>query len=186
MLPVVPEVMVPPLIVQAYVLPAFNGTLAKRPAWFGSADAGAVMTGADGTALTVMTALPVPLFEPLAFVTVVTEYVVVALGDTLRCTGDELIPLCVSPSDHVSDHGGVPVRSTLNGVVCPLQIVWLPLTVAVGPAAAIGMVLLAAGDVQPARVSVTCSVRLPDAPAVNVIVLPVVAEVMVPPLIVQA
>ena len=113
------------------------------------------MTGADGTALTVITALPVPLFEPLAFVTVVTEYVVVAVGDTLRYTGDELIPLCVNPSDHVSDHGGVPVRSTLNGVVCPLQIVWPPLTHAIGRPALIGMVLLPGGEVQPLRVSVT-------------------------------
>ena len=50
------------------------------------------MTGADGTALTVMTALPVPPLEPAAFVTEVTEYVVVVVGDTVLYKGDDVIP----------------------------------------------------------------------------------------------
>jgi len=70
-LPVAVDVIVPPVIVQAYVLPALNGTLADSPTWFGIANAGAVIAGVAGIGLTVMTAFPVPAAEPLAFETVV-------------------------------------------------------------------------------------------------------------------
>ena len=65
------------------------------------------------------------------------------------------IPPWKNPSDHVIDNGGVPDRSTLNCADCPWQIVWLPLTHAIGRPALIGMVLLPGGEVQPLRVSVT-------------------------------
>jgi len=63
---------------------------------------GDVMT-AEGDATTVNVALPDAVPEQLASCTLVTVYVVVAVGRTLRCALDEAIPDWTTPSDQVSE-----------------------------------------------------------------------------------
>ena len=66
-------------------------------------------------------------------------------------------------------------------MAAPAQIVPEPVTVAVGSPPEIAIPLLACADAQPdALVSVTISTTVPDDPAVNVMLAPVEAEVIVP------
>ena len=92
---------------------------------------------AVGLGFTVMTALPVPGAEPSMLDTVVTEYVVVTAGLTLRMAGPLSTTLCWKPSDQVRLHGGVPVSAAWIEVDAPAQMVALPLTWAVGAASAV-------------------------------------------------
>ena len=50
---------------------------------------------------------------------------------TLRVAGLDAIPDCVTPSDHVTLHGAVPVKTAWIVVDAPVQIDAEPLTVAV-------------------------------------------------------
>ena len=50
----------------------------------------------------------------------------------MRVTGEERIPLCVAPSDQVTDHGAVPVSVALIVTGTPAHAVPPPETVAVG------------------------------------------------------
>src|SRR6266571_2945992 len=81
-----------------------------------------------------MTALPDDVPLQLASWTAVTVYVVVAAGETLRVVVDVAMPFCVTPSDHVTDHGAVPVRLAWIVWGADGQPLALPLTVAVGRA----------------------------------------------------
>ena len=116
------------------------GTDAVLPVEFAQTDDGVVIDE-DGNGLTVTAALPdeVPPLHPVESVTAVTVYVLVDAGVTVRVAGLVLTPLCVklvppAPSSHVTVHGCVPVSAACTVVVCPEQIVELPvkLTVAVG------------------------------------------------------
>jgi hypothetical protein len=86
------------------------------------------LTAAVGLALTVTTAPPVrsPAWAVhLESVSAVTVYVVVVEGLTLRVAGLEATPFWVVPSDQVTFHGPVPVRSACIVVEVPLQTVAL-------------------------------------------------------------
>jgi hypothetical protein len=58
--------------------------------------------------------------------------VVVVLGLTRRVAGDEVIPFCGTPSDHIRFQGAVPVRDALIVVEPPAQTEAVPRTVAAG------------------------------------------------------
>ena len=66
--------------------------------------------------------------------------------------GLALNPICVTPSDHVTFHGPVPVNAAEMLAEAPLQITALPLTAAVGR----GLIVITA---LPLR-SLPCAVHL--------------------------
>ncbi len=70
--------------------------------------------------------------EQAASETAVTVYVVVLAGVTFRVAGDVLTFGWVTPSDHVTLQGAVPVREADIVAGVPEQTVWLPETWAVG------------------------------------------------------
>ena len=110
-------------------------------------------TGVSMGRPTVTTALPVPGPAQCASVTLVTVYVVVEEGCTLRVAG-EAPTLCTTPSDQLTLHGPVPVRAAEISVALPWQIVAEPPTAAVGsPRTA--TVVVAAADAQPLTATVT-------------------------------
>jgi hypothetical protein len=89
------------------------------------------------TLLTVTVAIPVPgtVVHPLASVTLVTVHEVVVAGVTMKVYGLPVIPFTVKgvvPSVKVRLHGEAPVRATAIDALAPLQIVVVPLIVAVG------------------------------------------------------
>ena len=91
---------------------------------------------AVGLGLIVTTAVPenTPV-QPVASLTAVKLYVVVAAGDTVKVYGDEAIPgtvTGVTPLVYVRFHGPVPVRATDRVADAPLHIEVVPLKVAVG------------------------------------------------------
>jgi hypothetical protein len=97
----------------------------------------ALTVGGAGAGLTVIAALPLELPLQLALsLTVETVYVVFDDGETDRCAGLAATPLCVTPSDQTTVHGPEPVRVAEIVVEFPSQIEAVPLTVAVGGAAA--------------------------------------------------
>jgi hypothetical protein len=165
----VPPVIVPFEMVQAYVAPApASGTEATSPVAFGHVEAGAVIV-AFGEGFTVTAAEPEELpVHPVASTTLVTVYVLVAPGLTLRVAGLDEIPVSWNPSLQFSVHAAVPVRTMESGVDWPAQIVALPETAAVGRAA-IGMLFDELAG-QPAFETVTDRSTVPLAPALNVIV----------------
>ena len=85
--------------------------------------------------------------------TLVTVYVVVDEGCTLRVAG-EAPALWTRPSDQVRVHGPTPVRVAAMSVELPWQIVAVPLTVAVGSART-ATVVVAAVDSQPLTATMT-------------------------------
>ena len=89
---------------------------------------------AVGSGLTVTVALPEDVPEHAASETAVTVYVVVEAGLTARVAGLAPIPDCVTPSDHVTVHGAVPVRAAWIVADEPAQTDVDPLTAAVGRA----------------------------------------------------
>ena len=111
----------------------------------------------------------------------------VVVGLTERVAGLAAMALMTNPSDHVRLQGGAPVRNAWMPSAAPAQIVPEPVTVALGSPPEIAIPLLACADVQPdAFVSVTIRTTVPDGPAVNVMLAPEEAEVIVPLLMVQA
>src|SRR5207248_1994447 len=88
-----------------------------------------------GIGLTVMTALPVRSAGKavhLLSVNAVTVYVVVTNGLTDRVAGLVGTAVCVTPSDHVTFHGPVPVNAAEIVTDPPLHIGAVPLTTDVG------------------------------------------------------
>ena len=109
---------------------------------------------AVGRGLIVTTALPEALPAQFASETAVTVYVVVAAGLTERVAGEAATPLCVTPSDHVTLQGPVPVSAAEIVVAPPAQIAAPPETVAVGSARTVAAVVPAV-DVHALVVTVT-------------------------------
>jgi hypothetical protein len=126
-----PLVIVPFPSVQVYVDPGLGRTLAVRFGDPAPTVAGAEITGAGRSGSTVTAALPVDEPGPFASETAATVYVVVVAGLTLRVAGLVRTPVCAMASDHVIDHGGVPVSTAWMIVELPTQIVAIPVTVAV-------------------------------------------------------
>jgi hypothetical protein len=93
------------------------------------------LTTEVGRGFTVIPALPVRSLACAAHfesVRAVTVYVVVTEGLTLRVAGLGATAVCVTPSDHVTFHGPVPVNTAVIVAELPLQIVLEPLTTDVG------------------------------------------------------
>jgi hypothetical protein len=110
---------------------------------------------------TVTVALPDVVPDPKASENAVRVYVVVEPGETVLAAGETVTPLCVTPSDHVSDQGGVPVRAAWIAVDAPAQIVAVPDTVAVAAAAEM-MTIYVRFPVHPfASVTVTVKLKVP-------------------------
>jgi hypothetical protein len=79
-----------------------------------------------------ITAVPVPtLVHPLASLTLAIVYVVAAFGITVKVPVVALNVDCV-PSLSVTTNGAVPVSDTVSVADVLAQIVWLPLSTAVG------------------------------------------------------
>src|SRR5438093_301057 len=100
-----------------------------------------------GIGLTITSALPLespPCALHLESLKAVTVQVVVLAGLTLRVAGLEAILFCTTPSDQLTVHGPVPVRSAWIVVELPLQIVVLSAarTTAVGRALTVTIALL--------------------------------------------
>jgi hypothetical protein len=70
---------------------------------------GVIVTTGVGP-FTVTTAEPVPDAEQYASVTVAV-YVLVEVGETVRVTNEPVTALNVTPSDHTTENGAVPVKS---------------------------------------------------------------------------
>jgi len=90
------------------------------------------LTAAVGAGFTVTTALPDAVPVQFASLSVVTVYVVVLAGFTLRVASVPELTVCTKPSDQVMLNGAVPVRFALIVVDPPAQIAFEPLTLAVG------------------------------------------------------
>ena len=93
-----------------------------------------------GRAFTVTTALPVrsPTWAvQFASVRLVTVYVVVADGLTLRVAGLAATAFWLEPSDQLTFHGPVPVKAAEMVAELPLQIVAVPLATEVGRASTV-------------------------------------------------
>ena len=120
--------MKPPGSVQVYVAPGMVGV--ER--WIvPPAQTGLLLpaVGVAGVGITVTEPDAAP--TPFALQTVATEYVVVTLGFTIRVTGLVVTRSWVNPSDHVTFHGPIPVRSAEICTDWPEQMVPPPVTVAV-------------------------------------------------------
>jgi hypothetical protein len=79
-----------------------------------------------------ITALPAPTLEqPFASRTLAIVYVVATFGLTV-IVPLKLLNVAVVPSFKVTTNGAVPVSATLKVALPLAQIVWLPLSVAVG------------------------------------------------------
>src|SRR5437763_4978422 len=81
----------------------------------------------------------------------------------MRVAGLVVIPLCVKPSDQVTDHGAVPVSAAETVAEPPAQIVALPETVAVGSGLTVTVFVQVL--MQPVALSVTIKVSVNE-PAV--------------------
>jgi hypothetical protein len=109
---------------------------------------------AVGRGRTVTVALPVSVPAQCASFTDVRVYVVVAAGLTLRVAGEARTFDCVTPSDHTTVHGPVPVSAAWIVAEPPGQTAPPPETVAVGSVRTVAVVV-AAADVQALTVTVT-------------------------------
>src|SRR5580765_6733366 len=104
---------------------------------------------------------------------------VVEDGLTLRDAGLAATLFCVTPSDQTTVHGPTPVNAAWILALFPGQIVPPPLTTAVGSARFVTVLLQVL--VQPlAFVSVSVTVKLPDAPALTLIDCALVAPLITP------
>jgi hypothetical protein len=118
-----------------------------------------------GEETTVMVADPEAVPVQDASVTLVTEYVVVLLGETVRCAGDEPTDW-LAPSLQERIHGPEPVRAAEIVAEPPAQMDAEPLTTAVGTGE-IGTEVFPV-PVQPPTVTFTESCTFPLAPELKV------------------
>ena len=157
-----PLLIVPLVIVHAYVAPACEATLAFALA-FAQTFAGAVIVGV-GTALIVIDVLPVPLHEPL--VTVMPR---VTLPDApaVKLIAFVLCPLLIVPFVIVHAYVAPACDGTL-ALALPFAQMFAGARIA---AAGVALMFIDAFEalVQPFALTVTLSVTLPDAPAVKLI-----------------
>ena len=112
---------------------------------------------AVGRGFTTTAALPDAVPAQCASLSAVTVYVVVPAGDTERVAGDAATPDCVTPSDHVTVQGALPVKAAWTIVAPPGQIAAEPETAAVGFGSTVTVTDGALFEVQPFA-SVTVSV----------------------------
>ena len=174
-------VMVPLVIVQAYVAPAVAGTLAVSPAVDGHVEDGAVIVAAAPLAVETVC---VPLFEQPPTVTV-TPRVTLPVEPAVKVMALLLVELVIVPLVIVQAYVAPACAGTLAELpVLFTHVVDGALMVALG--SAVMATLCVPVLVQPFAVTVTLTVVVPLAPAVKLMPLPSVALVMVPLVIVQA